>query len=56
MTGLAQVRGFRGATDRRVDLTNRLQADMEYIDGWDIWRDITILFKTLRVIVHSNAF
>ncbi|WP_240610202.1 exopolysaccharide biosynthesis polyprenyl glycosylphosphotransferase [Sphingomonas pokkalii] len=56
MTGLAQVRGFRGATDRRVDLTNRLQADMEYIDGWDIWRDVTILFKTLRVIVHSNAF
>jgi len=56
MTGLAQIRGFRGATDRRVDLTNRLQADMEYIDGWDIWRDVTILFKTLRVIVHSNAF
>nr|AAP57697.1 glucosyl-isoprenylphosphate transferase [Sphingomonas elodea ATCC 31461] len=56
MTGLAQVRGFRGATDRRIDLTNRLQANMEYIDGWDIWRDITILFKTLRVIVHSNAF
>ncbi|MHA6720046.1 exopolysaccharide biosynthesis polyprenyl glycosylphosphotransferase [Sphingomonas sp. RS6] len=56
MTGLAQVRGFRGATDREIDLTNRLQADMEYIDGWDIWRDVTILLRTLRVIVHSNAF
>lgn len=56
MTGLAQIRGFRGATDRRVDLTNRLQADMEYIDGWDIWRDISILLKTLKVVVHSNAF
>lgn len=56
MTGLAQIRGFRGATDRRVDLTNRLQADMEYIDGWDIWRDIGILLRTLRVVVHSNAF
>lgn len=56
MTGLAQIRGFRGATDHRVDLTNRLQADMEYIDGWDIWRDISILLKTLKVVVHSNAF
>jgi exopolysaccharide biosynthesis polyprenyl glycosylphosphotransferase len=56
MTGLAQIRGFRGATDRRVDLTNRLQADMEYIDGWDIWRDVSILLKTLKVVVHSNAF
>jgi exopolysaccharide biosynthesis polyprenyl glycosylphosphotransferase len=56
MTGLAQIRGFRGATDRRIDLTNRLQADMEYIDGWDIWRDISILLKTLKVVVHSNAF
>ncbi|MET0308822.1 MAG: sugar transferase [Sphingomonas sp.] len=56
MTGLAQIRGFRGATDRRIDLTNRLQADMEYIDGWDIWRDLSILLKTLKVVVHSNAF
>ncbi|WP_256731401.1 sugar transferase [Sphingomonas sp. dw_22] len=56
MTGLAQIRGFRGATDRRVDLTNRLQADMEYIDGWDIWRDVSILVQTLKVVVHSNAF
>ena len=56
MTGLAQIRGFRGATDHRVDLTNRLQADMEYIDGWDIWRDISILLRTLKVVVHSNAF
>jgi lipopolysaccharide/colanic/teichoic acid biosynthesis glycosyltransferase len=49
ITGLAQVRGFRGATLELSDLTNRLQADMEYIQGWDIWRDITILVNTFRV-------
>jgi lipopolysaccharide/colanic/teichoic acid biosynthesis glycosyltransferase len=56
MTGLAQVRGYRGATHSRKDLTDRLQADLEYLSGWTIWRDIRIIFRTFRVIVHSNAF
>ena len=56
LTGLAQVRGFRGATEHEVDLTARLQSDLEYLDGWTIWRDIAILAGTLRVMVHQNAF
>ncbi len=56
LTGLAQVRGFRGATEHEVDLTARLQSDLEYLDGWTIWRDIAILAGTLRVMVHRNAF
>jgi lipopolysaccharide/colanic/teichoic acid biosynthesis glycosyltransferase len=56
ITGLAQVRGFRGATLRRDDLINRLQADLEYFEGWSLWRDIRILFATVRVLVHRNAY
>jgi exopolysaccharide biosynthesis polyprenyl glycosylphosphotransferase len=56
ITGLAQIRGHRGATLQMSDLTDRLQADMEYVQGWDIWRDISILFNTFRVVVHKNAF
>lgn len=56
LTGLAQVRGFRGATHRYSDLTERLQADLEYLAGWTIWRDFTILLATFRVLVHRNAF
>ncbi len=56
ITGLAQVRGFRGATLELSDLTNRLQADMEYIQGWGMWRDVSILLNTIRVVVHPNAF
>ncbi len=56
MTGLAQVRGYRGPTRSPKDLTNRLQADLEYLSGWTIWRDVLIIFRTFRVIVHSNAF
>jgi exopolysaccharide biosynthesis polyprenyl glycosylphosphotransferase len=56
MTGLAQIRGFRGATHKEVDLTNRLQADLEYVSGWSIWRDLGIIIATARVLIHRNAF
>ncbi len=56
ITGLAQVRGFRGATHEQSDLEHRLQADLEYIEGWQLWRDIIIIFNTLRVIVHPKAY
>lgn len=56
LTGLAQVRGLRGATDTESDLANRLQADLEYLDGWTIWRDLRIIFNTVRVLVHDRAF
>ena len=56
LTGLAQVRGLRGATDTEADLANRLQADLEYLDGWTIWRDIKILIGTASVLVHDRAF
>jgi lipopolysaccharide/colanic/teichoic acid biosynthesis glycosyltransferase len=56
LTGLAQVRGLRGATDLESDLSSRLQADLEYLAGWTILRDIGILFATVRVLVHDRAF
>jgi lipopolysaccharide/colanic/teichoic acid biosynthesis glycosyltransferase len=56
LTGLAQVRGYRGATEKMTDLTNRLQADLEYLSGWTIWRDFKIIFATFRVLIHRNAF
>jgi len=56
ITGLAQVRGLRGATAQRQDLSNRLQADLEYLTGWSIWRDIGIVFATFRVMIHRNAY
>ncbi|VWX53847.1 sugar transferase [Novosphingobium sp. 9U] len=56
LSGLAQVRGFRGATEKETDLTDRLQSDLEYLEGWTIMRDIKIIFLTLRVLVHDRAF
>nr|KMW32114.1 sugar transferase [Sphingobium yanoikuyae] len=56
MTGLAQVRGHRGATDHHQDLINRLQSDLEYVSDWSIWRDLRIIVATLGVLVHHKAY
>ena len=56
LTGLAQVRGYRGATLVEADLENRLQADLEYLKNWSIWRDLKIIVLTFRVLLHRNAF
>ena len=56
VTGLAQIRGYRGATLLEADLTNRLQADLEYLEHWSIWRDLKIILLTVRVLLHRNAF
>jgi lipopolysaccharide/colanic/teichoic acid biosynthesis glycosyltransferase len=56
MTGLAQVRGLRGATARRADLSDRLQADLEYLDDWHVGRDVGIVVRTIGVLLHRNAY
>lgn len=56
LTGLAQVRGFRGATERRSDLSNRLHSDLEYVARWSLFEDIKIITKTVLVLFHRNAF
>ena len=56
ITGLAQIRGFRGATSLRSDLEQRLQSDLEYVNGWRLSRDIAIIVGTLKVLVHPNAY
>lgn len=56
ITGLAQIRGFRGATDTRKDVTDRVQSDLEYLAHWSIWKDVAIILRTMRVLIHPNAF
>lgn len=56
ITGLAQIRGLRGATLARSDIEKRVAADLEYINGWSIWLDLKILLQTIRVVFHRNAF
>ncbi len=57
ITGLAQVRGWRGETDTEEKLVRRVQSDLEYIETWSIWLDLKILGQTLFVLVRThNAY
>lgn len=56
ITGLAQVKGFRGATHQKRDLTDRVTADLEYLGRWSLWSDILIILRTFAVLVHKNAY
>lgn len=56
LTGLAQIRGFRGATEHEADLAGRLNADLEYMNNWSLWRDILIIAATASVLVHDRAY
>ena len=56
ITGLAQVRGLRGATNSRSDIEKRVATDLEYINSWSIWHDLMILLQTIRVVFHNKAY
>ncbi|MGQ2969697.1 MAG: sugar transferase [Allorhizobium sp.] len=48
LTGLAQVRGLRGPTDRPSKAKSRIACDLYYIQNYSIWLDLWILFATIR--------
>lgn len=56
ITGLAQIRGHRGSLFEQRQFDERLDADLEYAANWSLSRDLIIILKTLRVLVHKNAF
>lgn len=56
ITGLAQIRGYRGNTEAYEDLILRLQSDLEYVTDWSVWRDLRIMAATVGVLVHDKAY
>lgn len=47
VTGLAQVRGFRGEIEKESDMENRVRLDLFYINNWSFVLDIKIIFQTV---------
>ncbi len=57
ITGLAQVRGFRGPTDTKEKLEGRIRNDIFYAENWSPSLDLWILLRTLVVAVTGkNAY
>ncbi len=47
ITGLAQVRGFRGEIETDEDMINRIKYDVFYIENWSLILDIKIIIQTI---------
>lgn len=46
ITGLAQVKGYRGEINSDHDMEMRIMTDIFYVKNWSFYMDIIIIFKT----------
>ncbi len=58
ITGWAQVNGYRGEITENEQIINRVNEDLWYLENWNIWLDIRILFLTVYKVIKGddNAF
>ncbi|NJM28901.1 MAG: undecaprenyl-phosphate glucose phosphotransferase [Rhizobiales bacterium] len=57
ITGWAQINGWRGETDTREKIEQRVKHDLEYIDRWSLAFDLVIIAKTPFALLKSeNAY
>ena len=47
ITGLAQVKGWRGETDTMEKMERRIEYDLEYLRQWSILLDLRIIIETI---------
>jgi len=47
ITGLAQVKGYRGEVITDEDIRNRVKYDLYYIENWSIFLDLKIILQTV---------
>ncbi len=46
ITGLAQVRGFRGEARDSSDIANRVACDIEFLENWNLSLELGIILRT----------
>lgn len=54
ITGLAQIRGYRGAIDSEKDMELRVRTDIYYVRNWSFLLDLLIIYKTVRLILVGD--
>lgn len=47
ITGLAQIKGYRGEILEKADILNRVRLDIFYVEKWNLGLDFLILFQTI---------
>ncbi|WP_289662493.1 undecaprenyl-phosphate glucose phosphotransferase [Flavobacterium panacagri] len=58
ITGWAQINGYRGETKKLIDMENRVEFDIWYIENWSLLLDLKIIVKTVLNIFQGekNAY
>jgi exopolysaccharide biosynthesis polyprenyl glycosylphosphotransferase len=51
ITGLAQVRGFRGEARNNEDIQNRVACDIEYLENWNLSLECGIILRTFAQLI-----
>ncbi len=55
VTGLAQIKGYRGEIKNDNDIVNRIKYDIFYIENWSLILDLKIIVQTLINIIKGDA-
>jgi putative colanic acid biosysnthesis UDP-glucose lipid carrier transferase len=55
ITGLAQVRGYRGEIEQEADILNRTKFDIFYIENWSLFLDLKIIVQTVLNALKGEA-
>jgi lipopolysaccharide/colanic/teichoic acid biosynthesis glycosyltransferase len=50
ITGMAQIRGYRGEVSCESDLENRIKSDLYYIEKWSFNLDLLIILRTFMTV------
>lgn len=51
ITGLAQIRGYRGEIIKPRDILNRIRLDILYVEKWSLGLDLKIIYFTVHNII-----
>lgn len=54
LTGLAQIKGYRGEITSKEDIINRIKYDVFYIENWSLLLDLKIIGQTIINIVKGE--
>ncbi|RLZ11570.1 exopolysaccharide biosynthesis polyprenyl glycosylphosphotransferase [Faecalibacter macacae] len=54
ITGLAQVKGYRGAINSNKDMEDRIITDIFYVRNWSLLLDIQIIYQTVVLIFKGD--
>ena len=54
ITGVAQVKGYRGETKELKDMEGRVRADVWYIENWSLALDINLIALTVWNVIRGD--